>query len=100
MQLRPIIHSFQGNPPPQTLFLWSHVHSLQGDPSLQTLCWSHIYSFQGDPLSQACTWVHMSTVYRVTPPSRPCTWGSHIYSLQDDLTLKNLYLGSHDQSPV
>ena len=60
------IHSLQGNPTFQTLYLESYIHSLQVDPTSQTLyLGSHICSFQDNSPLWPCNWGHMSTVSRV-----------------------------------
>ena len=58
---------------PQTLYLGSHIHSLQGDPPdpvPEVTC----PQSQGNTPPIRCTWGHRSTVSRVTPLPRPCTW--------------------------
>ena len=36
-------------PPHQNFYLWSHLHSLQGDIPQMLNLWSHVQRFQGDP---------------------------------------------------
>ena len=128
------VHRFQGDTPPrpcswrytstvysvtpphQTLYLSLLGLSLQGEPISQTLyLGSHVHGGQYNNPPQMLYLVSHGTVARVTPTSRPCTWGhtytfskvrplqtlplqSHIHSLQSDSS-KILYLGSHIQSP-
>ena len=76
---------------------------------------SYVHNLLGETLLITFTLGHTSTVSRLTPPHRPCTWGgtstsskvspfqtldlgSHVHSLQGDPTSLNLYLGSNVHS--
>ena len=64
--------------PSQTIYIGTHIHTLQGQPLLQTLHFvPHAQSPQGDPHSRNCTCTvgPVYTVSRETPPHRPCIWG-------------------------
>lgn len=71
------VHSLQGDYISQTLQLGSYVQNLQGVPHPRPWPWGHSSRFQGEPISQPCTCGCTSTLPKVTPALRPCTWFSH-----------------------
>ena len=68
------VHSFQGQHTLHTIHLWSHLHSLHGDPP---------------PLLYLD---YITTVYRVKHLSGPCTW-NHTSRISRVNHFQNLHLG-------
>lgn len=83
--------------PSQTIHLRSHVR-VSGESCLtKSFTFSHTSIVPGvTPPCRLCTCGHMSTVYCVTTPSTPSTWGpTFTHSLQGDPTSQTLHRELH-----
>ena len=87
----------RATPLPQTLYLGSHFHSLQGDP-LQSLHLGHTSTVSMvASLPRHCTCGHMSTVFRVRTPNY-CTWVHISQTLLHDPYPVPVHEVTHSQS--
>ena len=93
------VHSLQGEPALQTLYLCSYIYNLYSDsPPQNHYLGVTIHSLQSDPNAIHCTLEHTSRVSRVIPHSQTLYLGPHIHNLQGETTFMTLYLGSQVHS--